>query len=289
MTDTEHVNFSWRLGDLDNIKRFVTGDRKLRYQYYELFDAGNIGEDDQILSPDHPRAHANRGNRLFHTDSSYNPRRASLSLLRAIELPPRGTGGNTEFCDSRTAYEELPPHLRKVLDDGHNVGCHTFAQSRKLGSPEFFADLDPDTYPMARHSIANPHHPTGRTNLFVGAHLHHIEGLPREESDRVRDELNRFVTQDRYKISLEWDQPGDMICWDNRATLHRAAGGSFEGKHRRDLRRTTVHDDGPGAWGLNHVGEQQPGFSAYAAALGKSKADVQTVTTPSAPIVAARS
>lgn len=63
LDDKGHVDFSWRLGELDNIKRFVTGDRKLRYQYYELFDAGNIADDGSLLDLDTPRAHNNRVSR----------------------------------------------------------------------------------------------------------------------------------------------------------------------------------------------------------------------------------
>lgn len=264
LDDKGHVDFSWKLGDLDNIKRFISGDRKLRYQYYELFDAGNIADDGSVLDPTSTRAHHNKGNGIFHADSTYNFRRASFSLLRAVELPPKGMGGHTEFADTRTAFVDLAEPLKKQLVQNDYVGCHTLAQSRKLGSPAFFSDLDPSTFPMARHRLTQIHEGSGRVNLYTGAHLHHIEGMPKEESDRLRDALRDHVTQEKYVYSFEWDQPGDMVMWDNRATLHRAAGGSFAGKYRRDLRRTTVHDDSAGAWGLN----DQAGGSAFAYAVG---------------------
>lgn len=44
--------------------------------------------------------------------------------------------------------------------------------------------------------------------------------------------------------------------------MHRAAGGSFEGKHVRDLRRTTVHDASSTAWGLNEKADTRPGFNS---------------------------
>ena len=45
--------------------------------------------------------------------------------------------------------------------------------------------------------------------------------------------------------------------------MHRAGGGSFEGKYVRDLRRTTVHDASPTAWGLNEKGvDTRPGFNS---------------------------
>jgi len=50
--------------------------------------------------------------------------------------------------------------------------------------------------------------------------------------------------------------------WDNTCVMHRATGGSFEGKYARDMRRTTVHDASSTAWGLNNVGEVKQGFNA---------------------------
>ena len=49
---------------------------------------------------------------------------------------------------------------------------------------------------------------------------------------------------------------------DNTAVMHRAAGGSFEGNHVRDLRRTTVHDSSSTAWGLNEKVDSRPGFNS---------------------------
>lgn len=64
LDDTDHVKFSERLGELDNVKRFITGDRTLRYQYYELFDAGNIADDGSLLDPNSARGHTNRVSRF---------------------------------------------------------------------------------------------------------------------------------------------------------------------------------------------------------------------------------
>lgn len=43
--------------------------------------------------------------------------------------------------------------------------------------------------------------------------------------------------------------------WDNTCVMHRATLGAFEGKFKRDMRRTTVHDASSYAWGLNKVGD----------------------------------
>ncbi|KAI6082968.1 taurine catabolism dioxygenase [Hypoxylon rubiginosum] len=268
MDDAAHVRFSARFGELDNIRRYLIGGRKPRYDLYELFDAGNIdGDTDTILDPASARAHSNRGNGLFHADSSFNPRRASFSLLRACALPPPGHGGNTDFADSRTAFDELPGDLRERLLAHDYVGAHSMAHSRKLGSPEFFADVDPTTAsPMQRHRVAQRHEPSGRMNLYVGAHLHHIEEDGKEISDswELVQRLNAHATQKKYTTTVPWYSPSDMVIWDNRCVLHRAGGGTFEGKFRRDLRRTTVHDDSPTAWGCNSKDVVWQGFNSQA-------------------------
>lgn len=133
---------------------------------------------------------------------------------------------------------------------------------------------------MARHRLAQVHEGSGRVNLYAGAHLHHIEGLSEEESAKMRDMLNGHITQPKYVYTFKWEQPGDIIMWDNRAVLHRAAGGSFAGKYRRDLRRTTVHDDSAGAWGLN----DKEGVSAVGYQLGSKTVGVpETTAATSSP------
>ncbi|KAI0466527.1 alpha-ketoglutarate-dependent 2,4-dichlorophenoxyacetate dioxygenase [Xylaria cf. heliscus] len=299
LTDAAHVAFSRRFGELDNIKRYLANGRKPRYAHYELFDAGNVsleptgavvdGKEElepKPLDPASPRAHANRGNGLFHADSSFNPRRASFSLLRAARLPPPHTGGDTLFADSRTAAEDLDAEVLGMLlagegvGNGGLVGAHSMAHSRKLGSPAFFADLDPTALgPMTRHRVLQRHEPSGRMNLYVGAHLHHIEEAPasaeagavadgteRCEGKEIPDSwalvqrLNAHATQDKYVVAVRWRDVSDLVIWDNRAVLHRAGPGDFEGRYIRDLRRTTVHDDSPTAWGLNEPGTE---FSAF--------------------------
>ncbi|TGJ86403.1 hypothetical protein E0Z10_g2377 [Xylaria hypoxylon] len=103
LSDTAHVSFSQRFGELDTIRRYLPKGCKPRSGFYELFDAGNVspeppsspsadgGAEPRPIDPASPRAHSNRGNGLFHADSSFNPRRASFSLLRAAQLPPPGT------------------------------------------------------------------------------------------------------------------------------------------------------------------------------------------------------
>jgi alpha-ketoglutarate-dependent 2,4-dichlorophenoxyacetate dioxygenase len=201
-----------------------------------------------------------QGNGLFHVDSSFNPRRAGYSLLRAHELPPRGTGGNTEYADTRTAFDELPAALKQELVEKDYIAAHSLWHSRKTAAPEFFADIQPEDYFMSRHKLIQRHEPSGRTNLYIAAHVHHIEGLEPEKSKELFQTLYRHAMQPKYVLSVEWENDGDLILWDNTCVMHRATGGSFEGKYRRDMRRTTVHDGSSLAWGLNEKSDVRQGL-----------------------------
>lgn len=204
-----------------------------------------------------------------------------------MTLPPPGQGGDTEFADARAAWDDLDRAIQDLLlppPGGHDgtraplVGAFSLSHSRKTAAPDFFRDLDVASAPMARHRLAQPQlddngRPAShRVALYVGAHLHHIEGLPANanadatasSSDALVRRLNDHVARPGNVVSVAWRAPGDLVAWDNRAVLHRATGGAFEGRYARDVRRTTVHDDGPYAWGLNRVGEDMPGFAVDA-------------------------
>ncbi len=56
-----------------------------------------------------------RGDRLWHTDSSFMELRSAQSLLLCHEAPP--VGGETWFADSRSAYEDLPQAMKDRIED----------------------------------------------------------------------------------------------------------------------------------------------------------------------------
>jgi alpha-ketoglutarate-dependent 2,4-dichlorophenoxyacetate dioxygenase len=186
-------------------------------------------------------------------------------MLRAVEIPPPGTGGNTEFADSRTAFDELPSDLKQDLLSHDYIAAHSLAHSRKTADPAYFADLDPTASPMYRHKLVQLHEPSGRMNLYVAAHAHHIEDpgedpISAEKSEEILGGVMKHVTQPKFVVSVPWHGVGDMMVWDNTCVLHRATGGEFVGKYRRDCRRTTVHDASPTAWGLNGEDAKRAGF-----------------------------
>lgn len=193
-------------------------------------------------------------------DSSFNPRRAGYSLLLAHELPPAGTGGKTAFADTRTAFEELDSEMKEDLLANDYVAAHSILHSRKLAAPEYFANVDPVQFPMGRHKLVQRHEKSGRMNLYIAAHIHHIDDVSEDKSKRLLEKIFNHATQPKYVIEVEWKQPGDLVIWDNTCTMHRVISGPYSAKFRRDMRRATVHDSSSSAWGLNEHSHVRQGL-----------------------------
>lgn len=162
-----------------------------------------------------------------------------------------------EFADTRTAFDELDEKTKKQLLENNYIAAHSIIHSKKLAAPEFYADTDPTKYPMGRHELVQKHEKSGRMNLYIAAHVHHIEGF---ESNELFERLFKHSTQEKYVVQIDWENEGDLIIWDNTCTMHRALEGPFMYKYRRDMRRVTVHDSSSKAWGLNEHSNVRQGL-----------------------------
>ncbi|KAK4098860.1 taurine catabolism dioxygenase [Parathielavia hyrcaniae] len=263
LDDAGHVAFAARFGDLDDQTPWIHPGTPYRLgPYTQLSDVGNVEADGRVVQPHDIRHQINQGNGLFHVDCSYNPRRAGYSMLRAHALPPRGTGGGTAFADTRAAYEGLDAETRARIQD--LVLWHSLWHSRRLGAPDsaVLQGVDPEHHPMARHRLVQRHEPSGRTNLYVAWHAYRVDGWTRDESRPLIEALLHHASQDRYTFQVDWENDGDLIIWDNTCVMHRATGGTYQGKHVRDMRRATVLDSSPTAWGLNDQTVERSGMFA---------------------------
>jgi alpha-ketoglutarate-dependent 2,4-dichlorophenoxyacetate dioxygenase len=235
MNDAAHVAFSRLLGNLEHAPRLF-GKALSRFSEPELFDAGNLDASGNILKDERRRSY-NKGNALWHTDSSFNTHRSSYSLLLAHEVPP--LGGDTQFADMRAAYRSLSPELQRECED--LIAEHWLWHSRMLaGYPE---PTEPEKLakPPARHKLVQTHPGSGLKTLYIASHASHIVDRPVEEGRRLLTDLIALATQPQFVRSVAWKQAGDLVIWDNRCTMHRAT--AFDDTvFRRDMRRTTVFE-----------------------------------------------
>jgi alpha-ketoglutarate-dependent 2,4-dichlorophenoxyacetate dioxygenase len=207
-----------------------------RIKHREIFDISNLDQDGGILGDNNPRASFMLGNQLWHTDSSFREESATWSMLHAKAIPP--TGGDTEFADTRAAYDALPDAMKRRLEG--LVAEHSLWHSRSKFGGYAPTEEERNSYPSARHKVVRRHPGSGRNALYIASHASHIVGMPVEEGQGLLRELMEFATQPQFVYCHKW-QVGDLVIWDNRCTMHRAT--PFEATDEvRDLRRTTIID-----------------------------------------------
>jgi alpha-ketoglutarate-dependent 2,4-dichlorophenoxyacetate dioxygenase len=207
-----------------------------RVQHREIFDVSNLDETGAILDENDARSAYRLGNQLWHTDSSFRQKSAAWSMLHARVIPP--AGGDTEFADTRAAYDALPDAMKQKLEG--LIAEHSIWHSRaKLGgyTP---TEEERKLRPPALHRVVRRHPGSGRNALYIASHASHIIGMPPEEGQALLRELIELATQPRFVYRHKW-RIGDLVIWDNRCTMHRATPFAATGQ-MRDMRRTTIID-----------------------------------------------
>lgn len=174
------------------------------------------------------------GELAFHMDHSWSPSPLRAILLYAIEVPPKGKGGETMFADVGKALEQLPTSVRERIDGLQII--HTYPdQSKHVAIPG--PDPRPGM-PTAKHPIVMEHPLTGRDFLFCSPrHFDRIEGWEHQQGIDLAMELATYINKPEIIYSHSWE-PGDLVVWDNLQFQH--ARTNFDRSYRRHLRRTQV-------------------------------------------------
>ena len=230
----QQIDFAKSLGPLD------LGLRKLkrnphRFKHEELIDISNVNPDGQVAPRDHAKIVGNIANQLWHSDSSFQRPRARYSMLQAITLT--SWGGETEFADLRAAYDGLPDRLRR--DAEGRSAEHYALHSRAMLGDDQYSDAQKNAIPPVEWPLVDTHVGSGRKLLFVGIHCRRVSGMTLPEGRMLIMDLLEHATQPKFVYRHVW-RVGDLVIWDNRATLHR--GRRFDVTERRELRRTTTED-----------------------------------------------
>jgi len=235
-SDADHLAFGHSLGPLQKIQLVtMLGKTKTRLSSNELIDVSNLDEEGRILAADDRRRKFQDGNRLWHTDVSFDDNRAVYSMLAAHTLPPDG-GPDTEYADMRAAYDALPAAMKSRIDG--LVAEHDIWYSRALAGLTEVSAAERATRPPARHKLVHIHPRSGRKALYLASHISGIVGMAEKDARALLDELTAFATEPRFVYAHKWRE-GDLVMWDNLATMHRA--NPFDDvRFVRDMRRATT-------------------------------------------------
>jgi alpha-ketoglutarate-dependent 2,4-dichlorophenoxyacetate dioxygenase len=212
-----------------------------RTGYAEVADMSNVGADGKPVERSDRKIVGNMANQLWHSDSSFQRPAAQYSLLLAVRLP--SWGGETEYCDLRAAYDALDPRMQSGLEglEAEHYALH----SRIMLGDDDYSEAARSVFPPVWWPIVRTHPGSGRKLLFIGAHTRSVAGMTVAEGRVLLMDLLEHATQPRFVYRHTW-QPGDLVIWDNRATLHR--GRRWDMNEPRELRRTTTADSsGAGA------------------------------------------
>src|SRR5262245_41566029 len=227
VTDEAQLAFSRCFGPLEKTKVGSLGVGT------NLVILSTIDENGKVVPADHRLALRNKANQLWHTDSTFKSVPALASVLSARVIPTQG--GETEYVSTRLAWERLDPPLRQRLESSFAWHDYTYSRGKiadDLLIPEERAALSPQCWRMAWKNPTN-----GRSALDIASHAYAIEGMDRGEAQKILAELIDAATAPGLSYVHTW-RKGDVVMWDNRATLHR--GRPWPAHEARLMVRTTI-------------------------------------------------
>jgi len=227
VTDEGQLAFSRRFGPLEVTKVGSLGVGT------NLVILSTIDENGKVVPADHRLALRNKANQLWHTDSTFKRVPALASVLSARVIPARG--GETEYVSTRLAFERFDSSLRERLMN--SFAWHDYAHSRgkiapDLANAEERAALPPQCWRMVWKNPVN-----GRSAIYIASHAYAIEGMEQAAAQKLLAELMDAATQPGLSYVHAW-RAGDVVMWDNRATLHR--GRPWPAHEARLMVRTTI-------------------------------------------------
>ena len=227
VTDEAQIAFSRRFGPLEVTPAATQGAGS------NLVILTTIGKDGNVVPADDRLALRNRANQLWHADSTFKATPALASVLSGRVMPAQG--GETEYVSTRLAWERLPPARQKQIEN--LFAWHDYAHSRGkiaaniVGASERAA-LPPQCWRMMWKNPVN-----GRSALYIASHAYAIEGMEQSEAQKLIAELTEAATAPGWRYQHIW-RNGDVVMWDNRATLHR--GRPWPAHEARTMVRTTI-------------------------------------------------
>ena len=225
LTSAQQIAFCGNFGDIQNQLSRVQGGLENEEEDAVLY-VSNVRED-AILQ---------EGEMWFHTDQSYFEYPTAATCLHAIEIP--SIGGNTRFANTYASYDALPQAMKDRIQGRRALNVYDYLRNPCKREVQARPEAPRWTHPMVR-----THPKTQRKALYVCRLITEwVEGMDRDESDALLDELFDHMEQEKFVYEHEW-QVGDLLIWDNRCTLH--ARTAFDPAERRMLRRIAVEGEVP--------------------------------------------
>jgi alpha-ketoglutarate-dependent 2,4-dichlorophenoxyacetate dioxygenase len=227
ITDDAQIAFSRRFGPLEVTPAAADGAGT------HLVILTTIGKDGKVVPADHRIALRNKANQLWHADSTFKRVPALASVLSGRVMP--ASGGETEYVSTRLAWDRLDPATQRRVAD--LFAWHDYSYSRGKIAPNIVADSERAALPPQCWRMVWKNPAKGRSALYIASHAYAIEGMEERAAQELLAELTEAATAPGLRYEHTWRR-GDVVMWDNRATLHR--GRPWPAGEARLMVRTTI-------------------------------------------------
>lgn len=228
----DQVEFSKRFGPLE--EHVLT--QFLLPGHPEIFVVSNITENGRYIG-------AHGGAKEYHSDLAYLKEPSLGSVFRCLECPEEG--GETAFVSMAAAYDALPKRLQLMFDELDAVYDYVWSYDRRMASIRGpLSEIQRAKTPPIVHPAVRAHPETGRKALFLSdIWVRYFVGMNEADSQDLLGEVMEIAKKPEAEYQHVW-QPGDIVMWDNRSTMHRACPFDEENT-RRLMHRTTIKGDKP--------------------------------------------
>ncbi len=177
----------------------------------------------------------------WHSDLTYAEKPSFGSMLHAIEVAE--DGGDTAWANMYAAYDALPEGVKTRIDSLKAIHVRDRRRNPRAGVSNT-SDRDVNEYydikvPDSLHPMVRTHPITGQKSLYVSPRFTvAIDGIDNIEGQRLLDELFEHQKKPEFIYKHKWEV-GDLVFWDNSATIHLACGG-LKPYDIRKLHRTSI-------------------------------------------------
>lgn len=176
----------------------------------------------------------------WHTDLTYLPLPAALTILYGIEVPPEGA--DTWFASMDRTWQALDEAEKAKLRGLRGIYSYLKLYGKRTNAPPLTPEQRART-PDVVHPLVRMHPHTGRETMYINKDdCIGVEGYTPEEGVALVERL--FATTVANHAYVHKWQPRDLLVWDNRGALHSATPYDME-KHRRLVYRTSVQGEKP--------------------------------------------
>ncbi|MFN0072347.1 MAG: TauD/TfdA dioxygenase family protein [Chloroflexota bacterium] len=234
-TDSDQLEWAQRFDGELHAKTGSSVLGKNRFGNEALSDISNVDENGEIMQSDDRRRMYSLGNRLWHTDASFQDPPGRYSMLHARVVPP--VPADTGFADMRAAYDALDDETKALIADLQ--AHHSIAHSRQTLGFEF-SPAEQEALKGAIHPLVRTNPRSGRRSLYLASHASRVIDWPLPEGRLLLRDLMDHAIEPQFRYVHHW-QVGDLVIWDNLATMHKGLRYD-DTRYRRELRRVTTLD-----------------------------------------------